>query len=84
MLVQEYAGRGDLYGIYRSLNRRMTEAQLTCLVLTPFMEALSYLHSRGICHRWGNERVFALHTALSSPVFSKQENQGYKVEGNYL
>ncbi|GLC44516.1 Spindle and kinetochore-associated protein 1 [Pleodorina starrii] len=51
VLVQEYAGRGDLYGIYRSLNRRMTEAQLTHLVLAPFMEALAYLHARGICHR---------------------------------
>ncbi|GLI68352.1 hypothetical protein VaNZ11_012754 [Volvox africanus] len=51
VLVQEYAGRGDMYGIYRSLNRRMTEAQLTHLVLAPFMDALSYLHGRGICHR---------------------------------
>ncbi|GIL53942.1 hypothetical protein Vafri_9508 [Volvox africanus] len=51
VLVQEYAGRGDLHGIYRSLNRRMTEAQLTHLVLAPFMDALSYLHARGICHR---------------------------------
>ncbi|GIL53939.1 hypothetical protein Vafri_9507 [Volvox africanus] len=29
----------------------MTEAQLTHLVLAPFMDALSYLHARGICHR---------------------------------
>ncbi|EFJ46034.1 hypothetical protein VOLCADRAFT_121093 [Volvox carteri f. nagariensis] len=51
VLVQEYAGRGDLYGIYRSLNRRMTEAHLVFLVLAPFMDALSYLHAKGICHR---------------------------------
>ncbi|GIL86215.1 hypothetical protein Vretifemale_14603 [Volvox reticuliferus] len=51
VLVQEYAGRGDLHGLYRSLNRRMTEAQLTHLVLAPFMEALAYLHYKGICHR---------------------------------
>eukprot|EP00198_Chlamydomonas_reinhardtii_P006443 XP_001695779.1 serine/threonine protein kinase [Chlamydomonas reinhardtii] len=42
VLVQEYAARGDLYGIYRALRRRMTEEQVT---------ALSYLHSRGVCHR---------------------------------
>ena len=29
VLVQEYAARGDLYGIYRALRRRMTEEQVT-------------------------------------------------------
>ncbi|KAG2434206.1 hypothetical protein HXX76_007932 [Chlamydomonas incerta] len=51
VLVQEYAARGDLYGIYRALRRRMTEEQVTELVMVPFLEALSYLHSRGVCHR---------------------------------
>ena len=53
VLVQEYAARGDLYGIHRAMNRRMTEQQLTELVLVPFVDALSYLHARGICHRGG-------------------------------
>ncbi|KAG2491852.1 hypothetical protein HYH03_009808 [Edaphochlamys debaryana] len=51
VLVQEYAARGDLYGIHRAMNRRMTEPQVTELVLVPFLEALSYLHKRGVCHR---------------------------------
>ncbi|KAG2447269.1 hypothetical protein HYH02_007599 [Chlamydomonas schloesseri] len=51
VLVQEYAARGDLYGIHRAMNRRMTEQQLTELVLVPFVDALVYLHARGICHR---------------------------------
>ncbi|KAG2447323.1 hypothetical protein HYH02_007653 [Chlamydomonas schloesseri] len=51
VLVQEYAARGDLYGIYRALRRRMTEEQVTELVMVPFLEALCYLHSRGVCHR---------------------------------
>ncbi|KAG2434150.1 hypothetical protein HXX76_007877 [Chlamydomonas incerta] len=51
VLVQEYAARGDLYGIHRAMNRRMTEQQLTELVLVPFVDALTYLHARSICHR---------------------------------
>ncbi len=51
VLVQEYAARGDLYGIHRAMNRRMTEQQLTELVLVPFVDAMVYLHARGICHR---------------------------------
>lgn len=34
---QEYAARGDLYGIHRAMSRRMTEQQLTELVLAPFL-----------------------------------------------
>ncbi|KAG2491819.1 hypothetical protein HYH03_009776 [Edaphochlamys debaryana] len=51
VLVQEFAARGDLYGIHRAMRRRMTEEQLTELVLAPFLDALSYLHTRGVCHR---------------------------------
>ncbi|KXZ55778.1 hypothetical protein GPECTOR_2g1328 [Gonium pectorale] len=49
VLVQEWAGRGDLYGVHRAMRRRMTEAQEA--VLLPFLEGLAYLHARGICHR---------------------------------
>ncbi|GFR52006.1 hypothetical protein Agub_g14429 [Astrephomene gubernaculifera] len=51
VLVQEFAARGDLFGIYRSMNQRMSEGQLTELVLAPFLNGLAYLHARGICHR---------------------------------
>ncbi|KXZ55739.1 hypothetical protein GPECTOR_2g1289 [Gonium pectorale] len=52
VLVQEYAARGDLYHISRALPARtMTEEQVACLVLKPFLDGLAYLHARGICHR---------------------------------
>ncbi|KAG2502238.1 hypothetical protein HYH03_000724 [Edaphochlamys debaryana] len=51
VLVQEYASRGDLFGIHRSMNCRLTETQASELVLAPFLEALAYLHARGIMHR---------------------------------
>ncbi|EFJ48347.1 hypothetical protein VOLCADRAFT_81108 [Volvox carteri f. nagariensis] len=51
VLVQEYAARGDLFHLLRQLGGRMTEAQVSELVMRPFLEALVYLHSQGICHR---------------------------------
>ncbi|KAG2439663.1 hypothetical protein HXX76_005013 [Chlamydomonas incerta] len=51
VLVEEYAPRGDLYGIHRHMGSRLTEKQTTELVLAPFLDALAYLHSRGIVHR---------------------------------
>ncbi|KXZ46042.1 hypothetical protein GPECTOR_47g317 [Gonium pectorale] len=52
VMVLEYGSRGDLFGIHRTLpNRRMEEREVTELVLKPLLDALSYLHRRGICHR---------------------------------
>ncbi|KAG2434189.1 hypothetical protein HXX76_007915 [Chlamydomonas incerta] len=51
VLVQEYAARGDLYGVAKRLGGRMQPDQVAHFVMRPFLEALSYLHSRGICHR---------------------------------
>ena len=51
VLVEEYAARGDLFGIHRNMGGRLTETQVTELVLVPFLEALAYLHGRGIMHR---------------------------------
>ncbi|KXZ49404.1 hypothetical protein GPECTOR_21g630 [Gonium pectorale] len=51
VLVQEYAARGDLFHLLRQLGGRMTEPQVSELVMRPFLEAMAYLHSQGICHR---------------------------------
>ncbi|KAG2499640.1 hypothetical protein HYH03_002579 [Edaphochlamys debaryana] len=51
VLVQEYAARGDLFHLLRQMGGRMSEQQVTELVMRPFLDALSYLHARGICHR---------------------------------
>ncbi|GIL80775.1 hypothetical protein Vretifemale_9818 [Volvox reticuliferus] len=52
VLVLERAVRGDLFRLHRSTpNCRMSEDQLRVLVLVPLLEALVYMHSRGVCHR---------------------------------
>ncbi|KAG2447306.1 hypothetical protein HYH02_007636 [Chlamydomonas schloesseri] len=51
VLVQEYGARGDLYNVAKRLGGRMQPDQVAHFVMRPFLEALSYLHSRGICHR---------------------------------
>ncbi|KXZ51518.1 hypothetical protein GPECTOR_12g481 [Gonium pectorale] len=51
VLVQEFAARGDLHEIFRAMERPITETELASLVLTPFLDALCHLHSKGICHR---------------------------------
>ncbi|GLC41523.1 hypothetical protein PLESTB_001001800 [Pleodorina starrii] len=51
VLVQEYAARGDLFHLLRQMGGRMTEEQVSELVMRPFLDALAYLHSKGICHR---------------------------------
>ncbi|KXZ45824.1 hypothetical protein GPECTOR_50g618 [Gonium pectorale] len=51
VLVEEFAARGDLFGIHRSMNCRLAESQTSELILAPFLDALSYLHARGIMHR---------------------------------
>ncbi|KAG2449221.1 hypothetical protein HYH02_005968 [Chlamydomonas schloesseri] len=51
VLVQEYAARGDLLHLLRAVGGRMTEAQVSELVLAPFLQGVAYLHGRGVCHR---------------------------------
>ncbi|KXZ46043.1 hypothetical protein GPECTOR_47g318 [Gonium pectorale] len=52
VMVMEYAARGDLFGLHRSMpSRRLNEQGLMELVVKPLLDALSYLHRRGICHR---------------------------------
>ncbi|KAG2482250.1 hypothetical protein HYH03_018813 [Edaphochlamys debaryana] len=52
VLVLERASRGDLFRVHRALpGCRMSEDQLRVLVLAPLLEALAYLHARGLCHR---------------------------------
>ncbi|GFR41727.1 hypothetical protein Agub_g2478 [Astrephomene gubernaculifera] len=53
-LVLERASAGDLFRYHRELLPtpcRMCEDELRLLVLAPLLEALVYLHGRGICHR---------------------------------
>ncbi|GLI68340.1 hypothetical protein VaNZ11_012742 [Volvox africanus] len=51
VLVQEYAAQGDLYGVLQRMGGRMPIEQVANGVMRPFLEALAYMHSRGICHR---------------------------------
>ncbi|PNW84284.1 hypothetical protein CHLRE_04g228208v5 [Chlamydomonas reinhardtii] len=51
VLVQEWAERGDLFGVHRRMKCRLTETQTTELLLAPFLDALASLHRRGIVHR---------------------------------
>ena len=51
MMVQEYVRGGSLDRVRRKLGGRMTEFQAMHLVLLPLLNALVYLHGRGIVHR---------------------------------
>ncbi|GIL53916.1 hypothetical protein Vafri_9498 [Volvox africanus] len=51
VLVQEYAAQGDLYGVLQRMGGRMPHEQVANGVMRPFLEALAYMHSKGICHR---------------------------------
>ncbi|EFJ40040.1 hypothetical protein VOLCADRAFT_100230 [Volvox carteri f. nagariensis] len=52
VLVLERAMCGDLFAVRSSMPYcRMSEDQLRVLVLAPLLDALSYLHGKGVCHR---------------------------------
>ncbi|KAG2428441.1 hypothetical protein HXX76_011561 [Chlamydomonas incerta] len=51
VMVQEYVRGGSLDRVRRKLGGRMTEFQSMHLVLLPLLNALVYLHGRGIVHR---------------------------------
>ncbi|KAG2499662.1 hypothetical protein HYH03_002599 [Edaphochlamys debaryana] len=53
VLVMELAPRGSLEAVCQqgTPSGRLSEEQLRALVLAPLLDALSYLHARGICHR---------------------------------
>ncbi|EFJ51232.1 hypothetical protein VOLCADRAFT_127407 [Volvox carteri f. nagariensis] len=51
VLVTELAMRGDLFALKSAMDRPMSEEQLRYVVLVPLLDALSYLHGKGICHR---------------------------------
>ncbi|GFR47820.1 hypothetical protein Agub_g9597 [Astrephomene gubernaculifera] len=51
VLVQEFAAQGDLFGIMQRLGGRMQAEQAAGAVILPFLDALNYLHSKGVCHR---------------------------------
>ncbi|GIL86239.1 hypothetical protein Vretimale_13767 [Volvox reticuliferus] len=51
VLVQEYATHGDLYNVVQRIGGRMPPEQVADGVMRPFLEALAYMHSKGVCHR---------------------------------
>ena len=50
-LVQEYADGGDLYEALRRAGGRLREPRVAAAVVAPVLDALAYLHARGIVHR---------------------------------
>ena len=50
-LVLEFAAGGDLFDITKLKGGRLAESEVALLVIKPYLEALSYLHSKGIIHR---------------------------------
>lgn len=51
VLVQEFAGQGDLWSFIDNNSGRLTERMTVSLVLQPFLRGLQFLHSAGIAHR---------------------------------
>ncbi|GLC41416.1 hypothetical protein PLESTM_001193700 [Pleodorina starrii] len=52
VLVMELAARGSLSNICQSVSGgRLNEAQVRQTILEPLLDALSYLHGKGVCHR---------------------------------
>lgn len=51
VMVLDYAGGGDLYGLLKRAGGRLPEEQALDLVLRPFLAAMEYLHGKGIVHR---------------------------------
>ncbi|GLI60951.1 hypothetical protein VaNZ11_003201 [Volvox africanus] len=52
VMVMELAARGSLSNVCQNLNGgRLSEPQVRQTVLEPLLDALSYLHGRGVCHR---------------------------------
>ncbi|GIL62157.1 hypothetical protein Vafri_16423 [Volvox africanus] len=51
VLVMELAARGDLFSLKSAMDRPLSEEQLQHVVLEPLLDALSYMHGKGICHR---------------------------------
>ncbi|KAG2436217.1 hypothetical protein HXX76_006529 [Chlamydomonas incerta] len=51
VLVLEHAARGDLYNLHANVDRQLNEDQARQAVLEPLLDALGYLHSKGVCHR---------------------------------
>ncbi|WIA40877.1 hypothetical protein OEZ86_004542 [Tetradesmus obliquus] len=51
VMVQEFAGGGDLWSFMDANSGRLTERVTVSLVLQPFLRAIHYLHTAGIAHR---------------------------------
>lgn len=52
VLVQPYAAGGDLLKLLRSWGGTLGEREAVRGVVGPLLQALVYLHSHGILHRW--------------------------------
>mmetsp|Transcript_6214 Transcript_6214/g.13563 ORF Transcript_6214/g.13563 Transcript_6214/m.13563 type:complete len:537 (+) Transcript_6214:103-1713(+) len=51
VLVQEWAGRGNLLRVMQSYGGKLPETKAINLVLVPLLRCLQYLHDQGIIHR---------------------------------
>lgn len=51
VLVQEYAGKGDLFQFINRHGGKLSENVAIFDVVRPFLQALDYMHARGIVHR---------------------------------
>lgn len=52
VLVMELAARGSLASICQGVSAgRLTEPQVRQTVVDPLLDALSFMHSKGVCHR---------------------------------
>lgn len=51
VMVMEYAAGGDLYKLLHRSGGRLPERQAVSMVLSPFLNALHFMHTQGIVHR---------------------------------
>ncbi len=52
-VVEEYAGKGDVFNDIIARPEKYTERFVALSVVKPMLQALEYLHSSNIIHRWG-------------------------------
>eukprot|EP00955_Chlamydomonas_euryale_P101695 365365-Chlamydomonas_euryale.AAC.4 len=56
-LVMEFAEMGDLFDLVKQHGGRLSEDSLVRCVIAPYLDAVAYMHARGIIHRCGTCRL---------------------------
>eukprot|EP00798_Chlamydomonas_sp_ICE-L_P012871 gene12871-5377_t len=51
VMVEEYAGGGDLFSLMQKYGGRLSERMTVSLVMEPFIRVIQFLHSKGVAHR---------------------------------